>query len=94
MKKNFLILTFSILLLVFAVLFYMYASNIPAEVIEETNETETGVVVEEEISETEDLENVEYTDFSVYTSEKKEVRNILKLSLKLIRLKYMQKKKQ
>ena len=74
MKKNFLILTFSILLLVFAVLFYMYASNIPAEVIEETNETETGVVVEEEISETEDLENVEYTDFSVYTSEKKEVK--------------------
>ena len=60
--------------LVFAVIFYMYVSNMPAEVIEETNETETGVVVEEEISETEDLENVEYTDFSVYTSEKKEVK--------------------
>ncbi len=73
MKKNILILTFSILLLIAASVFYIYVSKMPTKVEEEPVQQQE-IVVEEEISETEDLEGVQYTDFTVYTSDKKEVK--------------------
>ena len=74
MKKNILIIVCSILLLAAAIVFYMYVNSMPVENEKVGNEVENQVVVEEEGSKTKDLENVEYTDFSVYTSDDTEVK--------------------
>lgn len=74
MKKNILILVSSILLLVIAIVFYMYVNSMQIESEENENEVENQVVIEEEVSKTKDLEDVSYTDFSVYTSDNKEVK--------------------
>lgn len=74
MKKNILILGCSILLLIVAIVFYMYVNSIQIESNEIGNEVENQVVIEEEVSKTKDLEDVNYTDFSVYTSDNKEVK--------------------
>lgn len=74
MKKNILIIVCSILLLIAAIIFYMCVNSMPREIEDYSVEVENQVVVEEEVSKTKDLENVEYTDFSVYTSDNKEVK--------------------
>lgn len=74
MNKNILMLTFSILLLVLAAVFYIYVSKMPAQEVKQEEVQQVEPVVEEEISETEDLEGAEYADFTVYTAEKKEVK--------------------
>ncbi len=74
MKKNILILTCSILLLVVAIVFYMYVNSMPREVEDYNLGVENETMIEEEISKTKDLENVEYTDFSVYKSDNTEVK--------------------
>lgn len=79
MKKNILIITFSVLFLIGAIIFYIYASKMPNEVSgNEVSKNEeivkNEILIEEEISQTKDLENVEYDDFLVYTSDNEEIR--------------------
>ncbi len=65
-KKNIIILVVAIVLVVLAVVFFVWTNN-----YNQNNVKEEGV--EEEISKTEDLENVSYSDFVFYREDKSEV---------------------
>lgn len=65
-KKNILILVGAIILVVIATIFLVWSLNYNEK------ETEVNIVAEEE-SKTKDLENVNYTEFSIYKEDRTEV---------------------
>lgn len=77
MKKNILIIVCSILVLVAAIAFFIYANSLNTETdteIKNENQVEVEPEIEEEVSKTKDIENVDYNDFVIYKSDNTEVK--------------------
>ena len=72
MKKNILIIVFSVVIVLLGIAFYIYSLSVVKKPI--TNEELiSGIEVKDEVSKTKDMENVAYTDITVFKADKTEV---------------------
>lgn len=69
MNKNILIILISVVIFALALTFFIYSSN-----LNQNNEEYGNTVVEEEVSGTKDIENVNYNDFTIYKADNTEVK--------------------
>lgn len=73
MKKNILIIIISIILVVLSVAFFLYTLTVEKPKLE-PEEIIKDVKVENEVSKTQDIENVNYNDVTLFKKNKKEVK--------------------
>lgn len=73
MKKNILIISISVVILVLGISFFAYTLNIKNNETKDIKE-ETENVTTEEISKTEDIVNIKYSDSTLYKADKSEVK--------------------
>ena len=73
MKKNILLIIISIILVVLSVAFFLYTLTVETPKLE-PEEVIKDVKVENEVSKTQDIENVNYNDVTVFKKDKSEVK--------------------
>ena len=73
MKKNILIIVTSIIILLLGIAFYMYTLSLEKPTVTE-EDLLADVEVIEEVSKTQDIENVSYTDITIFRGDKTEAK--------------------